>query len=139
MCIRDRLWSATSYKALREDALAAERWNRLHPTESPRTPYVTEALASAPGPVLAVTDFMKSVPDQVSRWVPATYASLGTDGYGRSDTRAQLRRHFETDAQHVVVAVLSTLVQNDDAKPQEVADAIADYGLDPEAPDPLVA
>jgi len=133
------LWSATSYKALREDALAAERWNRLHPTESPRTPYVTEALSGASGPVVAVTDFMKSVPDQVSRWVPATYAALGTDGYGRSDTRAQLRRHFETDAQHVVVAVLSTLVQNDDAKPQEVADAIADYGLDPEAPDPLVA
>ncbi|HET7719162.1 MAG TPA: pyruvate dehydrogenase (acetyl-transferring), homodimeric type, partial [Acidimicrobiales bacterium] len=133
------LWSATSYKALREDALAVERWNRLHPTESPRTPYVTEALTAASGPVLAVTDFMKSVPDQVSRWVPATYASLGTDGYGRSDTRAQLRRHFETDAQHVVVAVLSNLAQNDDAKPQEVADAIAHYGLDPEAPDPLTA
>jgi pyruvate dehydrogenase E1 component len=133
------LWSATSYKALREDALAAERWNRLHPTEPPRTPYVTEVLAGASGPILAVTDFMKSVPDQVSRWVPATYASLGTDGYGRSDTRAQLRRHFETDAQHVVVGVLSNLVQDDDAKPQEVADAIARYGLDPEAPDPLTA
>jgi pyruvate dehydrogenase E1 component len=133
------LWSATSYKALREDALAAERWNRLHPTEAPRTPYVTEALSGASGPVLAVTDFMKSVPDQVSRWVPATYASLGTDGYGRSDTRAQLRRHFETDAQHVVVGVLSNLVQDDDAKPQEVADAIAHYELDPEAPDPLTA
>jgi pyruvate dehydrogenase E1 component len=133
------LWSATSYKALREDALAAERWNRLHPTEAPRTPYVTEALSGASGPILAVTDFMKSVPDQVSRWVPATYASLGTDGYGRSDTRAQLRRHFETDAQHVVVGVLSNLVQDDDAKPQEVADAIARYGLDPEAPDPLTA
>ena len=133
------LWSATSYKALREDALGAERWNRLHPTESPRTPYVTEALSGAVGPVLAVTDFMKSVPDQVSRWVPRTYASLGTDGYGRSDTRDQLRRHFETDAQHVVVAVLSNLAQDDDAKPQEVADAIAHYGLDPEAPDPLTA
>ena len=82
---------------------------------------------------------MKSVPDQVSRWVPAAYASLGTDGYGRSDTRAHLRRHFETDAQHVVVGVLSILAQNDDAKPQEVADAIARYELDPEAPDPLRA
>ncbi|HWI05068.1 MAG TPA: pyruvate dehydrogenase (acetyl-transferring), homodimeric type [Acidimicrobiales bacterium] len=133
------LWSATSYKALREEALSVERWNRLHPTETPRVPYVTEALSSAPGPVLAVTDFMKSVPDQVSRWIPATYASLGTDGYGRSDTRARLRRHFETDAPHVVVGVLSNLVQNDDAKPQEVADAIAHYELDPEAPDPLTA
>jgi pyruvate dehydrogenase E1 component len=100
---------------------------------------VTEALSGASGPVLAVTDFMKSVPDQVSRWIPTSYASLGTDGNGRSDTRDQLRRHFETDAQHVVVAVLSILAQNDDAKPQEVADAIVAYGLDPEAPDPLTA
>jgi pyruvate dehydrogenase E1 component len=133
------LWSATSFKALREDALAAERWNRLHPTEPPRTPYVSEALSGASGPVLAVTDFMKSVPDQISRWVPGTYVSLGTDGYGRSDTRDQLRRHFETDAQHVVVGVLANLVHDNDAKPQEVADAIAGYGLDAEAPDPLTA
>jgi pyruvate dehydrogenase E1 component len=133
------LWSATSYKALREDALSTERWNRLHPTESPRTPYVTEALSGAPGPVVAVTDFMKAVPDQVSRWVPGTYLSLGTDGYGRSDTREKLRRHFETDAPHVVLGVLSALAETDDAKPQEVADAIARYELDPEAVDPLTA
>ena len=133
------LWSATSYKALREDALSTERWNRLHPTESPRTPYVTEALSGAAGPVVAVTDFMKAVPDQVSRWVPGTYLSLGTDGYGRSDTREKLRRHFETDAPHVVLGVLSTLAETDDAKPQEVADAIARYELDPEAVDPLTA
>jgi pyruvate dehydrogenase E1 component len=133
------LWSATSYKALREDALSTERWNRLHPTEQARTPYVTEVLSSASGPVLAVTDFMKAVPDQVSRWVPGTYVSLGTDGYGRSDTRSNLRRHFETDTAHVVVGVLSALAQTDDAKPQEVADAIAKYGLDPESVDPLRA
>ncbi len=133
------LWSATSYKALREDALSTERWNRLHPTESPRTPYVTDALSGAAGPVVAVTDFMKAVPDQVSRWVPKTYLSLGTDGYGRSDTREKLRRHFETDAPHVVLGVLSALAETDDAKPQEVADAIARYELDPEAVDPLTA
>jgi pyruvate dehydrogenase E1 component len=133
------LWSATSFKALREDALSAERWSRLHPTEPPRTPYVTEALSSASGPVLAVTDFMKAVPDQVSRWVPAPYVSLGTDGYGRSDTREKLRRHFETDTAHVVVGVLSALMQSEDAKPQEVADAIARYELDAEAVDPLLA
>jgi pyruvate dehydrogenase E1 component len=133
------LWSATSYKALREDALSVERWNRLHPTESPRTPYVTEQLGSAAGPVLAVTDFMKAVPDQVARWVPGMYVSLGTDGYGRSDTRQNLRRHFETDTPHVVVGVLSALAQTDDAKPQEVADAIGRYGLDPEAVDPRSA
>jgi pyruvate dehydrogenase E1 component len=133
------LWSATSYKALREDALSVERWNRLHPTEAARTPYVAEALSGAAGPILAVTDFMKAVPDQVARWVPGTYLSLGTDGYGRSDTRANLRRHFETDTPHVVVGVLNALAQTDDAKPQEVADAIARYGLDPEAVDPRTA
>jgi pyruvate dehydrogenase E1 component len=133
------LWSATSYKALREDALSVERWNRLHPTESPRTPYVTEMLSGASGPVVAVTDFMKAVPDQVSRWVPGTYLSLGTDGYGRSDTREKLRRHFETDTAHVIVGVLSALAQTEDGKPQEVADAIARYEVDPDAADPLTA
>jgi pyruvate dehydrogenase E1 component len=133
------LWSATSYKALREDALSAERWNRLHPTDTPRTPYVTEALAAAEGPVVAVTDFMKMVPDQVARWIPAPFIPLGTDGYGRSDTSANLRRHFETDAAHVVVAVLAALADTDDAKPEEVADAIAHYGLDPDAVEPRVA
>ncbi|HEX6597256.1 MAG TPA: pyruvate dehydrogenase (acetyl-transferring), homodimeric type, partial [Acidimicrobiales bacterium] len=133
------LWSATSYKALREDALSAERWNRLHPTETPRMPYVTEQLSTAEGPVIAVTDFMKIVPDQIARWVPAPFTPLGTDGFGRSDTRANLRRHFETDAANVVVAVLQALAAADEAKPEEVADAIAAYGLDPDAPDPRVA
>ena len=132
------LWSATSYKALREDALSAERWNRLHPTDTPRTPYVTEALAAAEGPVVAVTDYMKMVPDQVARWIPAPFVPLGTDGYGRSDTSANLRRHFETDAAHVVVAVLESLARADEAKPEEVVDAIARYGLEPELADPRV-
>ena len=88
--------------------------------------------------MVAVTDFMKMVPDQVARWVPAPFVPLGTDGYGRSDTSANLRRHFETDAAHVVVAVLDSLAQADEAKPQEVADAIVRYGLDAEIPDPRV-
>jgi pyruvate dehydrogenase E1 component len=133
------LWSATSYKALREDALSAERWNRLHPAETPRVPYVTEVLSDAEGPFVAVTDFMKAVPDQVARWVPGPFTPLGTDGFGRSDTRANLRRHFETDAPHVVVAVLHALAEAGDAKPEEVADAIAAYGVDADAPDPRVA
>jgi len=133
------LWSATSYKALREDALSVERWNRLHPGESPRTPYVTEALGDAEGPVVAVTDFMKMVPDQVSRWVPGHFTCLGTDGYGRSDTRAALRRHFEVDAAHLVVAVLQALAASGEAKAEEVADAIATYDIDTEALDPRVA
>jgi pyruvate dehydrogenase E1 component len=133
------LWSATSYKALREDALSVERWNRLHPNEPARVPYVTEALANADGPVVAVTDYMKAVPDQVARWVRRTFIPLGTDGYGRSDTREQLRRHFETDAPNVVVAVLQALASIDEAKPEEIADAIGAYGIDPEAPDPRTA
>src|SRR5437588_3941069 len=119
------LWSVTSYKSLREEALSAERWNRLHPTEQPKTPYVTEILSEAEGPFVAVTDFMKAVPDQVARWVPGTFLPLGTDGYGRSDTRAALRSHFETDAPNVVVAVLQALAQSGEGKQEAVADAMA--------------
>jgi pyruvate dehydrogenase E1 component len=133
------LWSATSYKALREDALSVERWNRLHPGMQPRTPYVTEALDGAAGPIVAVTDFIKAVPDQVARWVPGHYMPLGTDGFGRSDTREVLRRHFETDAAHLVVAVLDGLRALGEAKATEVESAIARYGIDAEAPDPRVS
>jgi pyruvate dehydrogenase E1 component len=133
------LWSVTSYKALREDALSAERWNRLHPTSRPRTPYVTEVLAGSGGPCVAVSDFMKLVPDQVARWVPGRFTSLGTDGYGRSDSRAALRRHFETDAGHVVVAVLKGLADAEEASAEEVADAIVRYGVDAEAVEPRLA
>ncbi|MER3452822.1 MAG: pyruvate dehydrogenase (acetyl-transferring), homodimeric type [Acidimicrobiia bacterium] len=125
------LWSVTSYKQLREEALRAERWNRLHPGRPQRIPYVTQALQQTEGPVVAVTDFMKLVPDQIARWVPHPFMPLGTDGFGRSDTRAKLRRFFETDAAHVTVAVLRALGKDD-----EVADAIARYGIDPDAPDP---
>ena len=133
------LWSATSYKALREDALAAERWNRLHPSQPPRTPYVTEVLSESEGPVVAVSDFMKAVPDQVARWVPAHFTPLGTDGYGRSDDREQLRHHFEIDAGHIVVAVLHALAATGDAKAEDVDEAIARHGIDPEAIDPRQA
>ncbi|MGH9158086.1 MAG: pyruvate dehydrogenase (acetyl-transferring), homodimeric type [Acidimicrobiales bacterium] len=132
-------WSATSYKSLREDALSVERWNRLHPTEPARVPYVTRCLSASEGPVVAVTDFMKMVPDQVARWVPALFTPLGTDGFGRSDTRSALRRHFETDAAHVVVAVLKALADSGDGKAEEVADAITRFGIDAEAPDPRTA
>jgi pyruvate dehydrogenase E1 component len=130
------VWSATSYKLLREDALEAERWNRLHPTEAPRTPYVTETLNGVEGPIVAVTDFMKVVPDQVARWVPRPFIPLGTDGFGLSDTRPALRRHFETDAAHVVVATLAGLAQTGDVKSEVVADAIRTYDIDSEAVDP---
>jgi len=133
------LWSVTSYKALREEALSVERGNRLHPSRPADSPYITETLSPAEGPIVAVTDFMKSVPDQVSRWIPAHFTSLGTDGFGRSDTRAALRRYFETDAAHVVVAVLNGLRATGEGKAEEVDDAIARYGIDRDAPDPRLA
>ncbi len=130
------LWSATSYKSLREDALAVDRWNRLHPDQQPRVPYVSSQLAAVGGPVVAVTDYMKAIPDQVARWVPGYFIPLGTDGFGRSDGRAALRRFFEIDEGHVVVAVLSGLVEQGTLDPQTVLDAIAHYGIDPNSPPP---
>jgi len=104
------LWSATSYKLLREDGLAVERWNRLHPDAHQRTPIVAEVLQSTAGPIIATTDFMKIVPEQVARFLPdKQFVPLGTDGMGRSDTREALRRHFEVDAAHVVIATLAAL------------------------------
>ncbi|HWH35934.1 MAG TPA: pyruvate dehydrogenase (acetyl-transferring), homodimeric type [Acidimicrobiales bacterium] len=133
------LWSATSYKSLREEALATERWNRLHPSQSPRTPWVTETLSEAEGPYVAVSDHIKAVPDQIGRWVPGTFAPLGTDGFGRSDTRQALRRHFETDAAHVVVATLAALASEGQVKESAVTDAMERYGIDAEAVDPRLA
>jgi pyruvate dehydrogenase E1 component len=132
------LWSATSYKLLRDDALGVERSNRLHPTEVPKVPYVTEALADAEGPIVAVTDFLKAVPDQIARWAPSPFVALGTDGYGYSDTRAALRRHFEVDAAHIVVAVLEALARQGDLKGEQVAEAIRRYDIDPDRADPRV-
>ncbi len=130
------LWSVTSYKSLREDAISVERWNRLHPGEPERVPLVTERLAESEGPIVAVTDFMRSVPDQVSRWMPRSFISLGTDGFGRSDTRDVLRRFFEVDAGHIVVAVLHGLAATGTVPTATVGQAIERYGIDPASGDP---
>ena len=130
------LWSATSYKLLREDALSVSRWNMLHPTEEPRVPMVTRLLSDVGGPVIAVTDYMKLVPDQVARWVPGPFVTLGTDGFGRSDARKALRRFFEVDAGHIVAASLSALASQGAVDKTTVRDAHDRYGIDPEAPDP---
>ncbi len=133
------VWSATSYKALREDALTVERWNRLHPGAPPRASYLDGLLADAPGPVVAVTDHMKAVPDQIGRFVRRPFVPLGTDGYGVSDTRAALRAHFEVDADHVVIAALHALAEAGDVDRATVADAIARAGIDPDRIDPRLA
>jgi len=132
------LWSATSYKALREDALGVERWNRLHPGAEQKVPVVAQLLGDTDAPVVAVTDFMKVVPEQVARFVPGRrFVPLGTDGMGRSDTREALRHHFEVDAGHVVVAVLSALHGDGRASAEEVREAIERHGIDPESADPV--
>jgi pyruvate dehydrogenase E1 component len=132
------LWSATSYKALRDEALEVERWNRLHPEDEPRAPLVARLLADAPGPIVAVTDFMKIVPEQISRFLPGrTFVPLGTDGMGRSDTREALRAFFEIDAPNVVVGALSALAQTGAIDAGVVSKAITDSGLDPERPNPV--
>ena len=133
------LWSATSYKRLREDALAVARWNRLHPEQPARTPRVAELLGESPGPIVAVTDFMTIVPEQIARFLPGrSFTPLGTDGMGRSDTREALRRFFEVDTGHVVVATLAALAAQGDVKPEVVSDAIARYDIDPDAVNPYL-
>ena len=133
------LWSATSYKVLRENALAVERDNRMHPSRPANTARVTDLLARSEGPITAVTDFMKIVPEQIARFVPGrVFVPLGTDGMGRSDTREALRAHFEVDMPSVVVAVLSGLHRTGAIAASEVEDAIARYGLDPDRVDPYV-
>jgi pyruvate dehydrogenase E1 component len=133
------VWSATSYQQLRNDALEAERWNRLHPGETPRLPYVARALEGAEGPIIAVSDFVKAVPDMISRWVPQPYVTLGTDGFGRSDTREALRRYFEIDAESVVIAALSTLSRQKKIPLEKAQEAMARFGFSSEIAEPFTA
>jgi pyruvate dehydrogenase E1 component len=124
------VWSATSWTELRREALACESWNMLHPADPPRVPYVTSALSGADGPVVAVSDWIKAVPDQIARWVPGTFTSLGTDGFGFSDTRPAARRYFHIDAESITVAVLWELARAGAVDAGFPAQAIARYRLD---------
>ena len=127
------LWSATSYKSLREDAIEVERWNRLHPTQQARTSLVQELLGKTDTPIIAVSDYMRIVPEQIASFLPnRSFTVLGTDGMGRSDTRESLRRFFETDAAHVVVAVLTALKGSHGITSDTIATAIAGFGIDPD-------
>jgi pyruvate dehydrogenase E1 component len=124
------VWSATSWTELRRDALACEAWNMLNPGEPSREPYVSSVLSGAPGPVVAVSDWIKAVPDQIARWVPGTFTSLGTDGFGFSDTRPAARRFFHVDAESIAVAVLWELARSGAVDADLPAQAIAKYRLD---------
>src|SRR5579875_3796928 len=130
------VWSVPSYTELRRDALEVERWNRLHPADAERKPYVLEALGDAQGPIIAASDYMKALPDGLSPWLGQRLVTLGTDGFGRSDNREHLRRFFEVDAESIVAATLSRLVR-DGAMPSNTAQAaFIELGLSPETPDP---
>jgi pyruvate dehydrogenase E1 component len=123
-------WSATSWTELRREALSCDAWNMLHPEDNHKVPYVSRALDGHAGPVVAVSDWIRAVPDQIARWVPGPFTSLGTDGWGFSDTRPAARRFFHVDAESITVAVLAQLAQLGDVKPEVVAQAIAKYRLD---------
>jgi pyruvate dehydrogenase E1 component len=123
------VWSVTSYNELRRDCLDAERWNRLHPGAKERTPFVVEALKESAGPIIAASDYMKSLPDSLAPWVGGRLLSLGTDGFGRSDNREHLRRHFEVDAESIVAATLSKLAREGVVKPKVAQEAFAALGL----------
>ncbi|MGE0193106.1 MAG: pyruvate dehydrogenase (acetyl-transferring), homodimeric type [Planctomycetota bacterium] len=130
------VWSATSYQQLRHDALTAERWNRLHPDATPRKTYIERVLEEHDGPIVAATDYIKLVPDQISRWVPNRYITLGTDGFGMSDTREALREHFEVDARWIAAAAVHALAQEGTITTKAAAKGLADLGINPEKPRP---
>jgi pyruvate dehydrogenase E1 component len=132
------VWSATSYKLLRSDALRCQRWNMLHPTAKPKKSYVETLLAKEQGAFVAVSDNIRTVPDQIAPWVPGGLMTLGTDGFGRSDTRERLRRFFEVDAESTVIATLYTLAEKGLLKREVVAGAIKDLGIDPEKVQPQI-
>ncbi len=131
------IWSVTSFNELRRDGIDVERWNMLHPDQEPRRSYVEQQLSGQKGPVVAVTDYIRSYPDQIRAFVPGKYRVLGTDGFGRSDLRAQLRKFFEVNRYYIVVAALKALADEGALEPALVSEAIRKYHIDPEKPNPV--
>jgi pyruvate dehydrogenase E1 component len=133
------VWSVTSYGELYRDGHAADRWNMLHPAAEQKVPYVTQKLGNAPGVFVAASDYLKALPDAIDRWLPRKLVSLGTDGFGRSESRADLRNHFEVDARFIVVGTLSALMREGQVDAKVVQQAIADLGIDAEKKNPAIA
>jgi len=133
------VWSVTSYKELYRDANDCERWNMLHPGESAKVPYVTETLKDAQGPFIAASDYMKVLPESIGKWVPGQLVSLGTDGFGRSESRAALRDFFEVDAKHIVLATLGALAREKKVGTDVVKRAISELGINPEKVNPAIS
>jgi pyruvate dehydrogenase E1 component len=133
------VWSVTSYKCLYTDGIETERWNRLHPSEKPRVPYVTQCLDGSQGVLVAATDYLKTLPNMISKWMPRRLASLGTDGFGRSEGRTSLRDFFEVDAKFITLATLHELYQDGQIAKSVVEKAIQELGINPEKPNPVIS
>ena len=131
------IWSVTSFSELSREATDVDRWNMLHPLKDAKVSYIEKTLKDRRGPVIAATDYIRAFPDQIRKWVPCNYHVLGTDGFGRSDTRAQLRKHFEVNAKYIVIAALKALSDEGDFPAGKVDEAIQKYGIDPEKPNPV--
>jgi pyruvate dehydrogenase E1 component len=131
------IWSVTSFSELRRDGIDCERWNMLHPEEQPRFSHIEQCMADRDGPVIAATDYMRAMADQVRGFLPNHYKVLGTDGFGRSDTRKNLRQFFEVDRYYVAVAALKALADEGTIDASEVSRAIALYNINPEKPNPV--
>lgn len=134
--VSSNVYSVTSYKALYDDGRDCQHWNRLHPQESPRRPYVTQVLAGESGPIVAASDYVSAVPLSIAQWVPQPYTVLGTDGFGRSEARKELRRFFEVDAEHIAISALEELANQGRFPREQLASALRTLGLDPDKPNP---
>jgi len=133
------IWSVTSFNELRRDAMSVERYNMLHPEDKPRASHLAQCMKGIKGPTVAATDYMNTYADQIRAWLPGPYIVLGTDGFGRSDTRAKLRHHFEVNRYYVTLAALKGLADSDALPVSKVSDAIRKYGIDADKPDPIRA
>jgi pyruvate dehydrogenase E1 component len=133
------VWSVTSYTELYREGHAAERWNMLHPAEPARVPYVTQCLKDAPGVLVAASDYVKSLPDSIDRWLPRPLVALGTDGYGRSEGRASLRDFFEVDYRYIIVGTLGALAREKKIDPSVVQQAIKTHNINPEKSNPAIS
>jgi pyruvate dehydrogenase E1 component len=131
------IWSLTSVNELARDGNDAVRWNRLHPTEAPRVPYLTAQLSESSGPFIAATDYQKAHTEQLREFVPGRFTVLGTDGFGRSDTRRQLRQHFEVSREHIVLAALTALVDQGELDVSLVERAISELEINADKPNPM--
>lgn len=133
------VWSVTSYKELRKDALNVERWNMLHPNETPKIPYVTSSFIENDGVIVAASDYVKALPDSIAKWLPKNIVSLGTDGFGRSEGRSALREFFEVDAKSIVLATLFALAKDGKIKMTTVQKAIKELDINPEKANPMIS